>query len=62
MMRLRILLNAYTLLIMKETKNMIPFIDNEHKYRALIKTVVRFIGFDKEVKKNKYKNEHLPLK
>lgn len=54
-------LNAYTVAVLKETNNEIPLIDNEQYYRSLIKTVVRFINFDKSIKKNKYKNDYQPL-
>jgi hypothetical protein len=54
-------LNVYTLAILNETNFEKPFIDDEFLYRSLIKTVVRFIGFEKEIKKNKYQNDYLPI-
>lgn len=54
-------LNVYTTAIIKSNDNKIPFIDNEHRYRALIKAVVRVMGFDRGIKKNKYIHDYKEL-
>jgi hypothetical protein len=56
-------LNVYTKEILKRTNNKIPFIDNEQRYRSLIKCIIRFLSevMDRDVKPNKFENEYVKV-